>query len=547
MKRTSRFAKMVALTLSMVLVLSACSGNSGANSTNTEANAAGGGQATEGGDLTYALATSPDSLDPHKSGLAVASRVYRAIFDNLVVKLPDNTIKPWLATEWSVSEDGKSYTFKLRKDVKFHDGTPFNAEAVKFSYDRIIDPQAVVGNAANLLAPYESSQVIDEYTIKLNLKRPSQAFLSNLSVPAVAIVSPAGVEKYGDQFGKHPVGTGPFKFVKWDENAEIKIERNPDYKWAPETIENQGAPYLDSVTFKIVPEEATRIGSVQSGQALAAETVPPQNILTLNSDPNFQLLQVNTLGLPYTLFINQKKTPWNELKARQALQYGIDVGTIVKTLYLGTYEQAWSPLTPGIFGYDKSLKNGLQPDLNKANQLLDELGWVKGTDGFRAKDGQRLTLHYVDGTPNREKRNDIAAIIQQQLKKIGVDVKIEITKDIATVVYTNGNYDFYGNSQVNVDPNALYAFYHTAAPNQRPTLPNFSNPEVDKLLEQGAIEKDDAKREEIYKKVQQLIRDQAVIIPIYVFPYTVGAAKSVQGLKFDLVGYPLFNDVRIQK
>jgi peptide/nickel transport system substrate-binding protein len=547
--RSAGSAKLVALLTASLLILSACT----TNSVSPESTGAAPGSQSQvsspvkGGDLTYALATSPDTLDPQRSGFAVSIRVIRTIFDNLVVKLPDHTVKPWLATEWTASEDGKSYTFKLRQDVKFQDGTPFNAEAVKYSFDRILDPNTKAGNAAAQLAPYQSSEVIDNYTIKLNLSKPSVAFLGNLSQAALGIVSPTAAKKYGDQFGKNPVGTGPFKFVKWDENLEVKVERNPDYKWAPELIQNKEAAYLDSITFKIVPEEATRIGSVQSSQILAAETVPPQNIVSFKSDPNFQLLQVNPIGLPFTLFINQKRPPWNELKARQALQYGIDVETIVKTLYLGTYEQAWSALTPGMVGYDASLEKKVKPDPNKANQLLDELGWLKGADGIREKDGKKLTLLYVESSPNREKRQDIATIVQQQLKKIGVDVKVEITKDITTVVYTNGLYDLHGNSQVNGDSNALYSFYHTPATGARATLPSVSDPELDKWIEQGALEKDTVKRVEIYKKIQQYINDNAVIIPIYVFPYTVAAAKSVQGLKFDLLGYPLFNDVSINK
>lgn len=535
--------------LVIVMLLSACGGKQTASQGQTDSGAAPAvqGASAQGGELTYALATSPDTLDPHRTGLAVAVRVIRTICDSLVVQLPDNTIKPWLATEWTISDDGLSYTFKLRKDVKFQDGTPFNAEAVKFNFDRILDPATKAANAAALLQPYKSSEVIDEYTIKLNLSTPSRAFLGNLSQALLGMVSPTAAKQYGDQLGQHPVGTGPFKFVKWDENADIKVERNPDYAWAPEIVTNTGAPYLDGIDFKIVPEEATRIGSVQSKQVLAAETVPPQNILTLKKDPNFQLLQANTLGLPYTLFFNQERAPWNELKARQAVQLAVDVDAIVKTLYLGTYERAWSPLTPGTFGYDPSLENSVKPDIAKANQLLDELGWVKGADGVRSKDGKKLTLHYVDGTPNREKRNDIAVMVQQQLKQIGVDVEIEITKDVRTVVYTNGNYDLYGNSQVNSDPNALYSFYHSYDPKSRPTLPRLASPEVDKWLEEGRVEKDDAKREDLYHKIQHYIIDNAVILPIYVFPYTVAASKSVQGLTFDSLGYPLFNDVSLQK
>ncbi|SEL71136.1 ABC transporter substrate-binding protein [Paenibacillus sp. OK003] len=546
MNRSISWMKYMALAAVLVLVLSGC--GAGGNS-NSAVQASGGEQAAgqaEGGNLTYALATSPDTLDPHRSGLAVTVRAIRTIYDNLVVQLPDGSIKPWLAKEWSVSEDGKSYTFKLREDVKFHDGTPFNAEAVKFNLDRVIDPTTKAANSLALIRPYSSSEVIDEYTIKVNLEQPSQAFLGNLSQALLGIVSPTAAKKYGDQLGKNPVGTGPYTFVKWDENADIVVAKNKDYNWAPATVENEGAPHIDTITFKIVPEEATRIGSVQSKQVLAAETVPPQNIAALKNDPNQQLLQANTVGLPYTLFFNLRKAPWDDVKVRQAVQSAVDVESIVKTLYLGNYERAWSALSPGILGYDDSLEGSINPDINKANQLLDEQGWVKGADGIREKDGKKLTLHYVDGSPNREKRNDIAAIIQQQLKQVGIAVEVEITKDVATVIYQNWDYDLYGNSQVNSDPNALYAFYHTSAEGERPTLSGLSDPKIDKLLEQGAVETDPDKRVDIYNQIQQYLIEQAVILPIYVFPYTVAASKSVQGIKFDSLGYPLFNDVRIQ-
>lgn len=527
------------LLIAISLVVSGCGG------VVEKSNAQGSVATANGGTLTYALATSPDTLDPHRSGLAVSVRVMRTLYDSLVVQTADGSIKPWLAESWTVSKDGKKYTFKLRKDVKFHDGTPFNAEAVKFNFDRVIDPATKAANALALIRPYTSSKVIDEYTVQVNLSTPSEAFLGNISQAMLGIVSPTAAKQEGEQFGKKPVGSGPYQYVDWKDNTSIAVKKNPDYTWAPETVKNTGAPHIDGITFSIIPEEATRIGSVQSKQVLAAETVPPQNILALKNSPDLQLLQANTLGLPYTLFINERHAPWDNVKARQALQSAIDVNAIVKTLYLGTYERAWSALTPGILGYDESLENTNQPDLTHANNLLDELGWVKGQDGIRVKDGQRLTLKYVDGSPNREKRNDIAAMIQQQLKAVGIDVQVNITKDIATVVYQNGEYDLYGNSQVNSDPNALSAFYHTAEPSARPTLPGLSDPQIDQWLEQGAIEKDKDQRANIYRNVQQRINELAVIIPVYIFPYTVAASQTVQGISFDYLGYPLFNDVRI--
>lgn len=522
--------------LVMVFILSGCGSHAGTGSESAQA---------ANGTLTYALATTPDTLDPQRSGWAVSVRVFGNIYDNLVVQDQDGKIKPWLAKSWTTSTDGLSYTFKLRKDVTFHDGTPFNAEAVKFNLDRIINPATKAANALALIQPYQSSNVIDEYTIKVNLSHPSQAFLANLSQSMLGIISPTAAKKYGEQFGQHPVGTGPFEFVSWEDNASIKLKRNDRYAWGPQTVDNTKAPQLDGITFSIIPEEATRVGSVQSKQVLAAETVPPQNILGLQNSSDQQLLQTDTPGLPYTLFINQRNAPWNELKARQALQSAIDVGAIVKTLYLGTYKQAWSALTPNILGYDASLENKIQPNVERANQLLDELGWTRGADGIRVKDGKRLVLRYVDSSPNREKRNDIAAMVQQQLKAVGIEVQVNITKDIATIVFQNKAYDLYGNSQVNADPNALSSFYHTPAAGARETLTGYSDPQLDTWLEEGAVTKDSTKRQQIYRQIQERISDQALIIPVYIFPYTVVASKSVHGLHFNYLGYPVFNDVTL--
>lgn len=530
------------LLLTLILVVSGCTQSTGEEEQQTETKVS----PVSGGELTYALATSPDTLDPHRSTLAVSVRAFRTIYDSLVVQDENNDIQPWLATEWEVSEDGKSYTFKLREDVHFHDGTPFNAEAVKYSFDRILNPETQAGNATALLAPYESSEVVDEFTVKLNLSTPSSSFLGNLSQAMLGIVSPTAAEKHGDQFGKNPVGTGPFKFVSWTENANIKVEKNSEYNWAPTSVENKGQAYLDKLTFSIIPEEATRIGSVQSGQILAAETVPPQNIVSFENDPNNQVLSVNTLGLPYTLFFNQREEPWNNVDLRRAVLSAVDVDVILKTLYFDTYERAWSPITPGILGYDETLENSWEYDVEAAQKLLDEAGYVVGSDGIREKDGKKLTLNYVDGSPNREKRNDIAVIIQQQLKKIGIEVNVNITQDYRTVIYENAEYELYGNSQVNSDPNALRSLYQTEMENSAiKSLGGTANPELDMLLEKGTVESDPEKRAAIYKEVQKIIIDQAYIIPIYIFPYTVATSKKVDGIKFDTLGYPLFNDVTI--
>lgn len=553
MNRSHHWFKKLALIVPIASVLlSACSGNNGnsgdAGSVDSSSSifAASEKAPVAGGTLTYGLSSSPDSLDPHVSGMDVASRVMRNIYDSLVALTPDDRVVPWLATEWTVSPDNKTYTFKLRQDVRFHDGSPFNAEAVKINFDRIVNPDTEASIALSYLSLYESSKVLDLYTIQINLKSVSASFLRDLSLPSLGIESPAAIQQYGKQVGQHPVGTGPFKFVKWEENSTIELEGNAEYAWAPEFLTNRGKPYLDKVTFSIIPEEATRIASLQSGQTQVIENVPPQNVVALKSDSAFTVLEQDSLGLPFSLFINERSAPWNELKARQALQLGIDVDAIVKSLYLGTYKRAWSPLTPSTFGYDASLENSFSPDPEQAGRLLDDLGWKVGSDGIREKDGKKLTLRYVETIPNREKRNDIAAMIQQQLKAIGISVEINLAKDATTIVLIDKAYDLFGSSNAALDPNSLKTFYHTDGFTGWPSLSGFDNPELDRLLEQGEVELDAGKRAAIYKQIQQKIIGNAVVLPIYVYPFTVAAAAKVENLAFNSLGYPLLNEAFIR-
>ncbi|MED1791462.1 ABC transporter substrate-binding protein [Brevibacillus nitrificans] len=540
---THQIRKTTLIALTAALLLSGCGGQQGTGTTTSTQSAGASGE--QPAVLTYALATSPDSLDAGASGFAVSHRVFRNIFDSLVSQQKDGSFQPWLATSWTKSEDGKSYTFKLRQDVKFHDGTPFNAEAVKANFDHIFSGGR--GQSIPLLGPFSSADVVDEYTIKISLTKPFEPFLSGLSSGFLGISSPKAIQEYGDQYGKHPVGTGPFRFVSWAENDEIVLEKNLDYKCGPPTAENKGPSHLDKLVFKIIPEEATRIGSVQSGQGLAAETVPPQLISVLQNDEKLQIDQSITNGTAFSLYFNTKSEPWNDVKARKAVQLAVDVDTIVKTLYLGTYERAWSPLTPGMLGYNAALVNTVQPNVQLANQYLDELGWERGADGVREKDGKKLTLRYLEPSPNREKRNDIAAIVQQQLKQVGIQVNLNITKDTNTPI-SKGEYDLFGNSQVKADPDILTNLLRSDRLFTKggTNWSQLADPNIDKLLEQGAQESDLQKRKAIYEEIQKYMIDNAIAVPIYVFPYTVAHSKAVEGLTFDLLGYPQFYDVQIR-
>ena len=208
MFRNWKSAHLFSLMLVISLLLAGCSSDGKSNATATTSTEEH--EAVTGGELTYALATNPDTLDPHVSAYAVATRVIKGLFETLVYQGVDNKIEPWLATEWEVSEDQKVYTFKLREGVTFHDGTNFNAEVVKYNFDRIFDPATKALFAASYMEMLESVEVVDEYTVKFILSNPSATFITLLAHSNFSIVSQEAAEKAGDQFGLRPVGTGPF-------------------------------------------------------------------------------------------------------------------------------------------------------------------------------------------------------------------------------------------------------------------------------------------------------------------------------------------------
>ena len=537
------------LLICFLLLLVGCTNSGQSTSTNINFKESSTSEPVAGGDFTYALSTAPDTLDPHVSGFAVSYRVLKSIFETLVYQDEDHSIEPWLATDWEISKDQKTYTFNLREDVTFHDGSKFNAEVVKYNFDRIFDPKTKAITPASYMEKVDSVKVLDEYTVKITLSEPSATFLTLLGHTNLSIVSQEAAEKYGDQFASHPVGSGPFKFVEQVENDRVVLEKYEGYHGGYPFAEHEGSAYLDKLIFKIIPEEATRIGSVQSGQVDVAETVPPQDVVSIKENDQLNILEVATGGLPYTLFINQTSAPWGDVKARQALKAAIDVDTIVNTLYLKTYKRAWSALAPITFGYDESLENKKTYDVKKANQAFDELGWKKEADGIRKKDGKTLTLRILNDAVNREKRQDISLMVQQQLKEVGVKVKLITTSDSQSVLKDPKGYDLRGNSRVALDPDDLRRFYGSDYTMDKGggNIAWLRDNEIDTLVEQGAVEVDPEKRSDIYKRVQQKLIEQAVIIPVYDFPYTVAATKNVQGLKFDSIGYPLFFDVNLTK
>src|SRR6478736_5053759 len=255
------------------------------------------------------------ALDPQNSGFAPHNRVMRSIFDNLTLLLPDQSVGPWLAESWTVSADLKTYEFKLRRGVRFHDGTPFDAGALKANFERLALPSNALTSRTSL-GPYQSSEVLAEDRLRVTLTEPFAPFLRNLSMTKLAIVSPTAAAKYGQVFAQNPVGTGPFRFAGSLPGTEIRLERNPDYAWAPPSAAHSGPAHLEKLTFKNVPEESTRVAVLQSGQVHASDLIPAQNLAALKRDDRFTVLEKELLNTNYSLALNVGKAPWDDEEIR---------------------------------------------------------------------------------------------------------------------------------------------------------------------------------------------------------------------------------------
>jgi peptide/nickel transport system substrate-binding protein len=504
-------------------------------------------QSKAGGVLNYAVDTEPDKLDPNLSGGRGGKIVFSQIYDNLIALDPaTQTFVPWLAKSWEVSPDGLHYTFHLRQDVKFHDGTPFNAAAVKFNFDRHHDP-ASASEAEGAIGFYDSSDVVDEYTVRINLKKPLAPFLDYVS-DVYKLNSPAAVQKWGADYSRHPTGTGAFKFVEWMDNDHITLERNSEYQWPPQNSPNQGPAYLDRVIFRNIPEPGTRIAALENGEVQAAVNVPAVDAARLEQDPKFRLIVGYVPGITFHWSLNIHKAPTDELAVRQAMNYGVDREAIVKTVY-GPYQAikantaAYNILVPNTFGFDPTAAAIYKYDPEKAKQLLEDAGWkVNTSTGIREKDGKPLEI-----IMNTWEKQSVLEVAQAQLRNIGMDIKVGVlpvatVNDLQRKEASNGS----PSPAARADPDEISPEFHSRNLGTW-NLIFLNDPKMDNLLDSGASEVDRDKRKEIYSQIQHLIMEQAMIFPLYNRDNVVAINEAVQGLTLDRGFFPRLHDVWLQK
>ena len=498
--------------------------------------AAAAGTPVKGGTLTIGDQNEPTGLDPGGLSGVDALTLEMHMFDQLLAMDTDFKIYPWLATSWKLADDQKSYIFTLRKDVKFHDGTPFNAAAVKFSFDRIKDPAIQSSSAIAILgSQYDGTDVIDDSTVMVKFKQPFAPFLGGVTTGFMGIVSPTAVQKFGADFQRNPVGTGPFMFKEWVQKQQCTMVRNPDYKWAPDIFKNKGAAYLDQIVWRFVPESAPRQALLDTGEAQMITSVPTQNVAKIKGNSSQQMLIAPRTGGPKWIDFNTAKPPFDVLEVRQALNYGFNRAELVKTLFQDVFPAASAPLSPATFGYDKTVEGQYRYDPAKAAQLLDKAGWAVGSGGVRQKDGQPFKIACLIGTT--EEDNAIAQFLQAQWKPLGIQMDISVIAGTALkAAELQGQHNIDFKIAVYQDPDILGIYLHSRSIGGF-NFTFYKDPQFDGLLDQGTTTLDPEKRKQIYAQAQHFIMDKALIIPIYYLNNLWAAGTKVQGVFHDTAGY----------
>ena len=448
------------------------------------------------GGKTFIFARGSDSvsLDPTIIVDGESAKVCNNIYDNLVrYKEGSTEVEAALAETWECSTDGLVWTFHLRKNVKFHDGTPFNADAVKFNYDRQGPDQRTpdMAYADFTLGMIDKIEAVDQYTIKITLKYPYAPFLANLAMGIAApICSPTALQKWGADFGLHPVGTGAFVFESWEKEQQITLTANKDW-WG-------GKPKIDKLVFKVTKENAVRANEMLAGEIDMMDGVDPNDVVRLKGDANVKILQAPGMNVNYMGF-RVFKPPFDNPKVRKAASMAIDRQAIVDMLYQGNALLANGPLPPNLFGYVSTL----QPwpyDLEGAKALLAESGYPNGFTmtllsypnprGYNAVGGDRL-----------------AEAIQADLKDVGITVNISSKawkEHLAACAGIDGEAFLIGWMGDNGDPdNFLYVLAHSSQSTGM-NYSHYANPEFDSLLEQAQEVGGATERLALYKQAQEI-------------------------------------------
>jgi peptide/nickel transport system substrate-binding protein len=460
--------------------------------------------------LYVALEAEPPELDPNLSSAYVDRQVMASLYDKLVDIDENGEIVPMLAKSYDVSDDGKVYTFHLRDGIKFHDGTEFNAEAAKYNLERYQEEDSV---RSTEVEPIESVEAVDEYTVRVTLSEPFAPFLAVLTDRAGIMASPKAIEENNGRISKDPVGTGPFKFVERVRGDHITVEKNPDY-W------REGLPKIDKIEYRGIDDENVQYQNLQSGELDIIDSIPLVEFKELQESGDYNVSIEPGLGYQ-GVFLNVTQPPFDNKQLRQAVYRLVDRDAIVKAVLRGVGGEAGnSPFSEQSWAYSEESDSYPERSVEEAKALLEEAG---------KPDGFSFTLK-TDPSPINQQ---IGQVIQNNLKPAGIDVKLE-QEEFGTLLddSTNGNFQaLYLGWSGRIDPDLnIYDFTVT---NGDFNDSGYSNPEVDKLLNEARITSDRDRRKELYGQVMEILHEDVPYVYLYHNNQTTDFAMqpTVQGFE----------------
>ncbi len=476
--------------------------------------------------LNYGMGGNFDQVDPNITTFTRVGRITLHVVEPLIWQPQAGEFAPGLATEWSVNDDATEYTFKLREGVTFHDGTVFDAEAVKFTFDRIVDPEMKAQTAFSLIGPYDHSEILGPYEIKIVFRQPYAPFLDSASSPNLGIISPTAYQQVGEEdWGLTAlVGTGPYTFVSYTPDSEVVLERYPDYWGGPEFLGEAGN--ITRIVYKIIPEPATRTAALETGEVDFIEEVAAIDFGFLQEDPNFATVALPQSGSGWSLMMNVQNPPMDELAVRRAIQLASDKEGMTLAIWNGLGQSACGPISEVTFTFEPATCEMYTYDPELAKQVLEEAGWVDTDgDGIREKDGKTLTIgHYYRAESALSQQ--LADFMKADLAPIGIDVELHgLSRSGYFDAVRAGEHHTQNWWEPFTDPDGMRILFHSSNAGGGTNRNNYIDAEMDELLDQGAATADPEKRKEIYSRIQKKVMDEAIMV-FYNDPATLYAYKA---------------------
>ena len=548
--RFARLAAAVTAVLTGSVLVAACSA-SGAPVATSGNSAASGGTAVKGGTIVYASEQEPPCLS---GGWLQEAYIARNVLDSLTTEAADGSIEPWLATSWTISPDGLTYTFALKPGVKFTDGTALDAQAVVNNFN--FWEKGGNSTAQVSIDPYFKQAVaVDPTHVKVELNKPYLPLLTMISQAYFGILSPASLKRSTQAQCDDPIGSGAFEVKRWIHGQELILVRNPNYTSWPATARHKGPALVNEVDWKFLSDPVERYAALTTGEANAMYDVPTVN--WTSAQASYQVTQYVTPGKPVSLYLNTSLGVFTDVRVRQALAYGADRAAAAKTAFHGVIPYEGNPsVSRATPGYDATVAGAYPYDAAKSSQLLKEAGWTgRNAAGYLTKGGKELDvkLAYPAGSVFTEEGATLLQILQQQWKQVGFNVTLVPETQAETfsgAFSTPTSYDAQPWYWTSPSPAILWIVWRPST-KANPNYSNssfYNNAQLGSVIADGNTAATTATADKFYAQAQQIIQDQAAAVGLYDQTMSIAVAKNLHDIWLEKSqGEPVFEDAYFTK